>query len=161
MSGTRYWLAEPGGEPQGPFELAAITAMQREGRLTAHSQVCADGSTMWLPVHQVTGAAPQPLHPSAAPSLPGADGSGASRWEPASYVGPILVTIFCCLVGGIISLVYTGQANAKGAAGDIVGADRAKSSARLWLYISLLSSLGVGLLWLIVVAMGRLLGNMP
>ena len=72
--------------------------------------------------------------------------------EPTEAVGPpphipnylvqaILVTIFCCLPFGIVSIVYAAQVNGKLQAGDIVGARQASANARTWAWVSL----GVGL----------------
>jgi len=116
---------------------------------------CADGTADWVSVSQLI--APGSAPPLRAPPLQGTVGGG--NWESASYVGPILVTIFCCLIGGIIALVYTGQANSKAAAGDIAGANRDKSTARLWVIISLFSSIGVLILYALVVIFARVVGG--
>ena len=62
---------------------------------------------------------------------------------PNYLVQAILVTIFCCLPFGIVSIVYAAQVNAKLGAGDIVGARQASSSAKTWAWVSF----GVGLLF--------------
>ncbi len=41
---------------------------------------------------------------------------------PNHLVWAILATLFCCLPGGIVSIVYAAQVNGKIAAGDIAGA---------------------------------------
>ena len=62
---------------------------------------------------------------------------------PNYLVQAILVTIFCCLPFGIVSIVYAAQVNTKFGAGDIVGARQASSSAKTWAWVSF----GVGLLF--------------
>lgn len=41
---------------------------------------------------------------------------------PNHLVWAILATLFCCLPGGIVSIVYAAQVNGKIAAGDLAGA---------------------------------------
>ena len=61
---------------------------------------------------------------------------------PNHLVLAILVTAFCCLPFGIVSIVYAAQVNSKAYAGDIQGAMDASRRAKTWA----LASLGVGLL---------------
>ena len=60
---------------------------------------------------------------------------------PTYLVPAILVTVFCCLPLGIVSIVYAAQVNAKLDAGDVAGAMQASSNARTWMWFSF----GVGL----------------
>lgn len=53
-------------------------------------------------------------------------------------VGAILTTLFCCLIGGIISIVYASKVNSKLAQGDIAGAQAASKVAMRWIIINLL-----------------------
>ena len=79
---------------------------------------------------------------------------GARRFElePTEVAGPpphvpnylvqaILVTIFCCLPFGIVSIVFAAHVNGKLQAGDIAGARQASADARTWAWVSF----GVGL----------------
>ena len=54
----------------------------------------------------------------------------------------ILVTLFCCLPFGVVSIVYAAQVNGKLAVGDIAGARSASESAKTWAWVSF----GVGLI---------------
>ncbi len=80
---------------------------------------------------------------------------GAGRFEPegAGAPGPppyvqnylvqaILVTIFCCLPFGIVSIVFAAQVNGKLEAGDIAGARQASQNAKMWMWVAF----GFGLL---------------
>ena len=55
---------------------------------------------------------------------------------PNYLVWSILVTLCCCLPGGIVSIVYATQANSKSTAGDMAGAMEAAGKAKTWLIIS-------------------------
>ncbi|CAN5739464.1 hypothetical protein BH18ACT11_BH18ACT11_24340 [soil metagenome] len=78
---------------------------------------------------------------------------------PNYLVQAILTTLFCCLPLGIVSIVYAAQVNGKLAAGDRAGALQSSRNAKLWAWISF----GTGLVliggYVIVVALGALLGN--
>lgn len=54
-----------------------------------------------------------------------------------NYLVPaILVTLCCCLPGGIVAIVYAAQVNSKVAGGDIAGAMNASRKAKMWTWIS-------------------------
>ena len=55
---------------------------------------------------------------------------------PNHLVWAILVTIFCCVPTGIVSIVYAAQVNGMLNAGDYEGARRASDSARTWAIVS-------------------------
>jgi hypothetical protein len=51
---------------------------------------------------------------------------------PNNLVWAILVTLFCCLPFGIVSIVYAAQVNGKWQAGDAAGAQESSRKARQW-----------------------------
>ncbi len=66
---------------------------------------------------------------------------------PPNYLIPaILVTLFCCLPGGIASIIFATQVNSKYQAGDIAGAQEASRKAKLFAMISA----GVGLVVIVI-----------
>jgi len=66
---------------------------------------------------------------------------------PSNYlVFAILVTIFCCQILGIVSIVFAAQVNSRWNAGDIAGANDASKNAKLWAWIAF----GAGLLTVVV-----------
>ena len=70
---------------------------------------------------------------------------------PNHLVWAILVTIFCCVPTGIVSIVYAAQVNGMLNAGDYEGARRASDSARTWAIVSAALGLVGGVIWLFVV----------
>jgi hypothetical protein len=64
---------------------------------------------------------------------------------PNYLVQSILVTLFCCLPFGIVSIVYASQVNTKLGVGDIAGAQLASDNAKKWSWISF----GVGIVVII------------
>lgn len=71
-------------------------------------------------------------------------------WAPRSYVLPILVTIFCCLIGGIVAIVYTANANTAGAGGRIAEAESKARTARTWMIVSVAITVVSTAVWFIV-----------
>jgi hypothetical protein len=61
-------------------------------------------------------------------------------------VPAILVTLCCCLPGGIVAIVYAAQVNSKLQAGDIAGAQAASNNAKLWCMIAAGSGIVINIL---------------
>jgi hypothetical protein len=68
----------------------------------------------------------------------------------------ILVTLFCCLPFGIVAIVFAAQVNGKIAAGDIPGAVRASSQAKMWSWISFGLGLAVGVIYVALMVIGAI-----
>lgn len=73
---------------------------------------------------------------------------------PNHLVWAILATLFCCLPGGIVAIIYAAQVDGKWAAGDLIGAQHSSDQAKLWCWISAGAVLAVviGYLLLVMVA---------
>ena len=66
---------------------------------------------------------------------------------PNYLVQAILVTIFCCLIPGIVAIIYAAQVNGKLAAGDIPGAQQASNNAKTWSWLAFGLGLAVVFIW--------------
>lgn len=80
--------------------------------------------------------------------------SGAPASVP-NYLVPAIISLFCCLPGGIAAVIFAAQVNGKVQAGDIAGAQDSAKKAKMFAFISI----GLGLLFIIgyvlfVVVMG-------
>lgn len=75
---------------------------------------------------------------------------GATPSVPNYLVQSILVTLCCCIPGGIVAIVYAAQVNSKLAAGDYDGALKSSNNAKLWCWISLGVGIVVGLITIAV-----------
>jgi len=74
---------------------------------------------------------------------------------PPNYlVFAILVTIFCCQILGIVSIIFAAQVNSRWNAGDVQGALDASKNAKLWAWIGL----GSALIIMMIVATLAVLG---
>ncbi|MDR0976373.1 MAG: CD225/dispanin family protein [Prevotellaceae bacterium] len=72
---------------------------------------------------------------------------------PKSYlIFAILVTIFCCLPFGIVGIVYANKVEDRFYAGDMEGALRASSTAKMWTLIGFLCGLGAVILYVVLYA---------
>ena len=80
---------------------------------------------------------------------------------PTYLVPAILVTIFCCLPFGIVSIVYAAQVNEKLGAGDVAGAMQASNNAKTWMWVSFGVGLFAGLGYLSLALFGLALGTFP
>jgi hypothetical protein len=70
---------------------------------------------------------------------------------PNYLVHAILVTVFCCLPFGIVSIVYAAQVNSKLAGGDYTGAVDSSGKAKTWALVGFLCGLIPMLLYGVVV----------
>ena len=79
---------------------------------------------------------------------------GPPPYVPNHLVWTILVTIFCCLPFGIVSIVYAAQVNGKLAAGDVDGARISSQNAKTWAWVSfgvgIASSAAGAVIWLLL-----------
>jgi len=75
---------------------------------------------------------------------------------PNYLVHAILVTLFCCLPFGIVSIVYAAQVNGKLQAGDYNGAVECSNKAKTWAWISLGIGLAFTLIYVVLAVIGAL-----
>ena len=73
---------------------------------------------------------------------------------PNYLVQSILVTICCCLIPGIVAIVYSAQVNGKFQAGDYDGARRCSRLAYIWAWVSFGLGASCLLLYLVFAALG-------
>jgi hypothetical protein len=165
------WYYARGNQQQGPVTLPAVQDLIRSGQLQPTDLVWRQGMANWQPASQVPevaadlGSIPAPppsTYPPPPPQYPPAGqyaphmGSPLPYGQPVGYQQPymgqhvpnylvqaILVTLFCCLPFGIVSIVYAAQVNSKLAAGDYAGALDASQKAKTWS----LWSFGIGLVF--------------
>ncbi|HEY2738752.1 MAG TPA: CD225/dispanin family protein [Thermoanaerobaculia bacterium] len=87
---------------------------------------------------------PTPPAPSYGAPQPAAWQAGSDI--PDLLVWSILVTVFCCLPGGIISIIFASKANSAKRMGDFEAARLAAKQAKTWLTVSVVAGLLLGLL---------------
>jgi hypothetical protein len=112
-----------------------------------------------------------PLQPAGAPPPPPPGAQQGWGQPPPAYAYPqrpnvpnylvqsILVTLFCCLPFGIVSIVYASQVNGKLDRGDVAGAMVASGKAKKWSWVSFGIGLGLGILGIIGNVIGAMSGS--
>ena len=82
-----------------------------------------------------------------------------SQQVPNYLVQSILVTLFCCLPLGIVSIVFAAQVNSKLEAGDYEGAVAASKNAKNFALAGFIAGLVVLVLYIALIVLGALLGG--
>lgn len=82
-----------------------------------------------------SGSYPPPPRQYEVPTYSPPSGSGYEH-IPNYLAQAILVTIFCCLPAGIVSIVFAAQVNGKIARGEIIGARSDSQNAKTWAWVS-------------------------
>ena len=125
---SEYWVARS-GERYGPYTKDQLVEYYNSGQVLPTDQVCRPGSEEWVVASTMSelsgGSAGSAPAPPAGPS--------GINVPVVSLVGPILVTIFCCLPFGIVSIVYATQVPTKVAQNDLAGAQSAAVNAKNWM----------------------------
>ncbi len=138
----RYWLSVGDGQTYGPYSVAELNAYAADGRVTTSSQLCADGSNVWISASSVLASAS--LSGGGPPAPPGprvlAQGSGRTIGLTWAIVATVASVLFCCLPIGIGAIVYAMKANAKFAMGDEHGGSNDERAYRNWLVVTLVLS---------------------
>ncbi|KAF0878859.1 PRRT1 protein, partial [Crocuta crocuta] len=95
-----------------------------------------------------------PQYNSPVPGVPGVPGPAAGwhRPLPKDYMmESVLVTLFCCLLTGLIAIVYSHETRAALSRGDLAQAEEASRKARSLVLFSLLFGVFVSTSWVIYV----------
>ncbi len=73
---------------------------------------------------------------------------------PNYLVHSILVTLFCCLPLGIVSIIFASQVNTKIAAGDIEGARESSAKAKKFWVWALVAGLAIMVIYTVLAVIG-------
>ncbi|XP_054249237.1 proline rich transmembrane protein 1B [Indicator indicator] len=93
-----------------------------------------------------------PSAPLPYPTFNGQPSAGSAQRLPRDYlVESVLVTVFCCLLSGVIALVYSYETRAALSRGDVVQANAASKKAQSLVLFSLLFGLFASISWVIYV----------
>ncbi|MDH7446850.1 CD225/dispanin family protein [Aquimarina sp. 2201CG14-23] len=85
----------------------------------------------------------------------------ANQPRPNNHLAlAIISTILCCLITGIVSIIYSTQVNTKYDAGDYEGAMAASKNAKLWGLIGIIGGVAVWIVMFLIygVALFSVLG---
>ncbi len=102
---------------------------------------------------------PFPPPPSMATAGPGpGSGLGPTEQVPNYLVPAIITTLCCCLIPGIVAIVYAAQVNGMVASGNIEGARAASRNAKMWTWIAFGLGAAVAVFYGLAVVAGALSG---
>ena len=103
------------------------------------------------PTVDQTSVQPQPQSQQVSPGggpqyfqAPGMEVKTENEPMPDTYlIWSVLITVFCCLIPGVIAIIYSASVSSKYYAGNIEGAKRASRRAQIWCIVSIIA----GILW--------------
>lgn len=143
------------GQQQGPFEEKELLLHG----VTAQTPVWCEGMAEWQPAGQVAALSylfASNAQPTQYPQQPQYQqpqyGSYSQQQGPMPdnhMVWGILVTIFCCLPFGIVSIIKAADVSSKYNTGDYQGAVEASKSAKNWAMWGAIAGVAGGILYLI------------
>lgn len=156
------------GEKSGPFTIDQLTTQQ----VTPQTPVWTEGMSDWVPAQQVAelsslfasqAPTPEAYQPTATPQAPAYNAAPAygnpqpqapnTQVVPPNYlVWSILVTLFCCIPGGVVAIVYSTQVSSRFQQGDYAGANESSRNARKWVIISAIAAAAVWIIYFIILA---------
>ncbi|HKQ60233.1 MAG TPA: CD225/dispanin family protein [Candidatus Polarisedimenticolaceae bacterium] len=85
---------------------------------------------------------------------PGSAASPPPQAIPNYLVQSILVTLCCCLIPGVVGIVYAAQVNARMRAGEFEAARRCSRLANVWCWVGFGLGLACGLAYAVIVLIG-------
>ncbi|MCI9285154.1 MAG: DUF4339 domain-containing protein [Muribaculaceae bacterium] len=152
----QYWIIID-NERRGPMRLEELTTVAGFGPDTP---VWREGLPDWTTAGQLPETAalvgfPEPVQPYVAPQAPQPVSYAAPRqplrpgdeerppMPPTYLVWAILATICCCIVTGVVAIIYSSKVSPLYYRGDYAGAKKASEMAGWWVIISFVA----GLIW--------------
>lgn len=80
----------------------------------------------------VTGSVPPVIPPTSFGNRP----VNNEPMPPTYLVWSVIMTVLCCLVPGVVAIIFSSQVSTKYYSGDIEGAKRASRNAEIWIIVS-------------------------
>ena len=140
---SEYYILN-GSEQQGPY-----TIDQLRGRVTPQTYVWREGLADWVQAIN--------LPELSAVLLPEGSVSSSGVVKPKDYlVESILVTLFCCMIFGILGIVYSVQANSAFSSGNITAANEFSAKAKQWVTYGFWCGIAVVAIYALLALMGAL-----
>jgi hypothetical protein len=168
------WYYAQGGQQQGPVSDEQMQRMIQDGSLRQEDLVWREGMAAWQPAGEVAGLQfpTRPAYPTPPPPPPEAvepyappQYQAPTPAPPAPYAAPypqpgsdipdyliasIVVTLLCCVPGGIAAIIYANKANTAKRMGDLAAARQAAAQAKTWIILSVVLGLVVSVGYFVV-----------
>ena len=153
---VNYYYTD-GKERFGPFTVEGL----RDKKITRDTLVWKEGLTDWVPARNLSDL--ETLFFEAIPEIPP---MGAPYMTPPQsevmpknwLVESILITLFCCLPFGIVSIVYATKVETLWNAGQRDEAMQASLNAGKWVRIGFFSGIAAMVIYLIMIFLGVIAG---
>ncbi len=140
-----------------PFSAPAIPAAPGIPEIPSTPSASDHGSSSY---GSSSAAAPSTPSYGAPATYGGAAGGAISDVQITNYLPwAIVVTLLCCLPGGIVSIVYATKSNSAKQVGNFAEAQEAAKQAKLWLTISVGVSLALTLLYVVIIIFSAVASN--
>ncbi len=150
-----YYIVSAQGKQIGPIPFNQL----KNYSITPKTLVWCEGMPNWMeaerfPELQGTFVETPPQVPPIQ-EIPNLRNNQAVPQKPDTYlVWAILSTILCCLPFGVVSIVYAAKVDSLYYAEHYVEANEASNKAKNWAIASICTSLGLWLLYIIIIAIG-------
>lgn len=149
----KYYIIKNGQQlgPMEPYEAAQLG-------ITPDTMVWTDGMADWAPAGQIAEFAPffaqQPPmprpYPPTAPVNPQPIGFGAPQCPSTHMAMAILVTLFCCLPFGIVSIVYASKVEGCFYSGNYAQAQQNSDKAKNWAIAGIISAVVISFIYVLI-----------
>jgi hypothetical protein len=130
------WHLDQNGRRIGPITQDVLMQMVNAGHVSASDLVWTERMQNWQPAGMQSwfpGATPSAMMPQTGPA-PGGGGIFSPPAPPPNLLVWAILEIFCCcLITGIIGLVYDSKAKTEYARGNYAGAQDAYNTGKIWL----------------------------
>lgn len=147
---SEYYILN-GSEQQGPLPIE-----QLRGRVTPQTLVWREGLPDWIRAGDLPELSGLLVPAGTVP--PPTQGQTVGT-KPKDYlVESILVTLFCCMVFGILGIVYSVQANSAFSSGNIAAANEFSAKAKQWVTYGFWCGIAVAGIYLFFVMIGVVSG---
>lgn len=110
------------------------------------------------PTYGTTPPPPPQQYYQQGPTGPMSPSPSMSNSVPNYLPWAIAVTLCCCPIGGIVSIIYSSQATSKQAAGDYIGAQQAANTAKTWLIVGAILGFVTQALYIVIFGLSALSG---
>ena len=138
-----------GTEQQGPLSTEDL-----RGQVTPQTYVWREGLPDWIRAGDLPELSGLLVPEGAVP--PPTQGQTVGT-KPKDYlVESILVTLFCCMVFGILGIVYSVQANSAFSSGNITAANEFSAKAKQWVTYGFWCGIAVVAIYALLALMGAL-----
>ena len=127
------WYYLKSGEQKGPVPKEFLVNLAQSGQLQRTDLIWTKGMKDWLPAQSVPEIPFPRITPPPGSKIPGMPAQTVSNY----LVWSILTTVFCCLPGGIVAIIYSSKVNTALALGDHGAALEAAKKAKMWNIIGL------------------------